>query len=1256
MKFGWATPLVAGEDTFAARAIRRARCQTAVLRQAYNPFQASQWRFRRSVLGLLVAIFMPILRVRAEDNLDASFEKHVRPFIRAYCLSCHDADKMISGVRVDQLSSKLEERHLKLWEHIQRQVGEESMPPQDEAKQPTLDERRAMDGWIKEALRIARTRPGPKNGNARRLTVAQYRNTLQELLLFDEDVADVLPPDAVSKDGFVNNRGTLAMSPLQLEAYLDIADQALSRCLVDESKKPVIQRFRMDLGKGINHDPCPDRLILGARSELLNNEDFIVTELDAEKPFPFQPFRMKTDFRFIEGYIGNGTIREWKDFHGIYHAVFACVRGTGGYPKGLAVSAVPDGLLLRPAIPAPGTYGPKANFKISLRELPDDGRFRVTVHAATYRDGLLLDSNDRPRSEEAAISSASREGEETAGRIERIVPRGEEEIVFEKPGIYQVDVYASERITNRVPPDGSRLEEGLLGSWSLDGSTRAVSNPALEGRLIGNAKFSRTPFDDGLSIEGSDDAFVVTRNPRIDIGDRDFTVAAWIRPSKLAKGGIISAGKQNRTFGWCFRIESEKGNMRFEATDHLNSYAGTINSRSGSILANKWNHVAVVVRREGVSQIFVNGLAEGKGEVLKTSLDNPAVDFQIGNTDEANGYRGDIDEVRLYSRALDESELQALVEPGRTLIPKSPDREESRDLSLKLGDRYFTGALRRPAFLAVRIPAGPLAMQVEYAGQRTIEKIVFTLLNDNDSLSQRFSTFEQRSPRIGVHVGLRRDCGTTMAPVGTPQTVTSDSISPFVFEGAIRNYPSPEVEKENVNYLAGIREIGVRSEYTDGRDMPRVLMQSIEFEGPLYDAWPPASHRNLIPSARPDETLEQHAHRAICDFATRAYRRPLDTHEEADLFSVFTRSQQEGRSFVESLKDVFQVTLSAPQFLFLIEHSETPEAERIGDYELASKLSYFLWNGPPDETLLRRAADGLLQSELNQQIDRMIADEKLKRFTSEFVSQWLALDKFQVVEPDAKQFPELNRDVRPHLEKEPIHFVHHLIKENLPIKDLIISDFVLANEVVATYYELDNKPDSGLEYVPIVHRRPELGGILSQAAIMSGLSDGRESNPIKRGAWMARRVIAEPPDDPPPNIPALKEETAGLSLRERLFQHRDQRGCAQCHGKIDPWGIPFEGFDAGGRLKEGNVDAGSRLPDGTEVDDFYGLRSYLIDKRLDQVAFSFLKHLTTYAVGRDLTYNELDYLRTRSKELEANEYRLQDMIRFVILSPMFLEK
>ena len=132
----------------------------------------------------------------------------------------------------------------------------------------------------------------------------------------------------------------------------------------------------------------------------------------------------------------------------------------------------------------------------------------------------------------------------------------------------------------------------------------------------------------------------------------------------------------------------------------------------------------------------------------------------------------------------------------------------------------------------------------------------------------------------------------------------------------------------------------------------------------------------------------------------------------------------------------------------------------------------------------------------------------------------------QVLEPDRKRFPKLTRDTRAQLTQEPVEFLQYLIRNNLPVRNLIESDFVVANEAVASYYDLADKTESGFQFVAIPHGRRELGGVLTQAAIMAGLSDGRESNPVKRGAWLARRIIAEPPDDPPPNVPALKEDDA----------------------------------------------------------------------------------------------------------------------------------
>jgi hypothetical protein len=1174
----------------------------------------------------------------AQIGLEPSFAQTIKPFLTQKCLMCHNADNQTAGVRVDQLDGALEDRHLRLWEAIRHRVSDGSMPPKG-MPQPTAGERQQVTDWITRALDVARLRPAPKNGMVRRLTVAQYRNTLQELLQLEDALTEALPPDAVSKDGFLNNKETLQLSPLLMEAYLEIAGEALTRAMVDPAKKPAVQNFRMDLGRSKNPAPFPEPLVLGANSLLLDNKDFVVTQLTADKPFPFEPFFMKTKYRFIEGYQGNDTVRGWRDYDSIYHSVFACMRGSTGYPKGNAYGTVPEGLLLRPAIPndelfqKDGTYGPKANFKISLRELPDHGRFRVTVTAAKYRDGLLLESGAAPRPEG---------GLEVNGAPDR------QTVTIAKPGIYQVDVHSGVRAGAMAAPDGARLREGLGGEWTFDGDSGGV-------RAEGDARFVDSPFGKAVTLDGNGDALTVARNDGMNVGDGDFTVSAWIHPRQLRRAGIVSLGGSGWTHGWYLEL-AERGVLRLATAGANEQSSGTVSSPAQTIRVNAWQHVAAVVRRgKGETWLYVNGYPVAKGDVARTSLDNPKMDLQIGRIGSAEYFRGELDEVRIHRRALEMGELQALVEPGRKFAKAPPDKPE--DLTLTLGGREFTGALTQPAFLVLRLDAGPLAVQAQLSGVKDVVRLVLTPLAPEDALARKFAVFEKRVPRLGVHVGLRRDCGSTFAPAGPAQVVGSEKASRYVFEGAIRNFPSPDVEKDNVNYLAGVREIAVRSEYTDGRDMPRLLIQSVEFEGPFYESWPPATHKNLFVDSPKKSDPRAYGREIVNTFAARAYRRPVTADEEAALTGVFEKSFAAGGDLRESVKAALQVVLTSPQFLFLVERSSTPAAEPLEGYELASKLSYFLWNGPPDRTTLRLAETGALRGQLNAEVGRMLGDPRFGRSLQEFASQWLSLDKFQVVEVDRKQFPLLSRDAKGHLVQEPVEYLRYMILNNLPVKNLIASDFVVANEAVAAYYDLGEKTESGLQYVPVRHGRKELGGLLTQAAILSGLSDGRESNPVKRGAWLARKIVSEPPSDPPPNVPALKDDPAlKLTLRQRIERHRTQPGCVQCHLKIDPWGVALEEFDAGGRLKKEPADARSTLPDKAEVAGIYDLKRHLAEDRLDQVAFSFLKHLAIYANGRSLTYGELDFLKKDALRLKESGYRMQDMFRYVVTSKFFLEK
>lgn len=1182
------------------------------------------------------------------STLNAEFRTDVAPLLQKYCVNCHGGEDAESGIRLERLSGEVEDQDLRVWQGIRKQVAEQKMPPEDEP-QFSDQQRTTLTEWIDNALHLARSRPVERNGSVRRLTVAQYRNTLRDLLGLTEDLTDILSPDAISKDGFTNNSQVMQLSPLQIEAYFNIAERALDLCIVNEKSKPEIQKFRVDLGQSINPEPFPERLILGANNHLLKNEDFVVTQLTAMKSFAFDPFFMRTKYRFHEGYQGNSTVRGWREYDNISHSVFACMRGTLGYPKGNAYETIPQGLLLRPAIPSAelfqqeSTYGPKANFKISLRELPDHGNFRVTVKAATYDDGLLLDKGAMPADEgEANSITVSSPAEQQSAEIP-------------KPGIYQVDVHA-DRAASDVEPNGSRLTDQLIGAWRFDENANSqTSENALIGKLTAGASFVDSPFGNAVSVDGNTGSVVVPRDDTMNVGEGDFTVAAWIRPHELRQGGIVCLGKYSWTHGWYFDMPDHRGVLRIETATPQNQKNGTVASPPGMITPNKWQHVAAIVKRgENQTRLYVNGYQVAEGTIPAVNLDNPAVDLHIGRIQDSKLFHGEIDEVHLFRRALDLSEIQALVEPGRRFV-KAPPPEKPRNLSLQLGNRFFSGVLSQPAFLVARLPAGPMPIQTSSGGAHPLGRVVLTPLSETDDTARRFAAFEKRLPRVGVHLGLRRDCGSTFAPIQTPQNVGGNAQAEYVFEGAINNYPSPDVQEGNDNYLAGVREIGVRSEYTDGRDMPRLLIRSVEFEGPLYETWPPKTHSNIFPDSPNKTGDERYARDVLASFATRAFRRPATDDEVASLLAIWRESFDDSNNFQQSVKDAVIVTLTSPQFLFLIENSESPAPEALSSHELASKLSYFLWNSAPDKKLLTLAANGQLLETVDSQIDRMIEDQRFEQFISEFATQWLSLKKLDVVETDRKRFPRLTRDTKNALREEPQQLLSWLFRSNMEIRHLVQSEFVMANEITASYYSLNEDVESGFRFVPVRHESPNLGGVLTQAGILAALSDGREPNPVKRGAWLARKIIAQPPEDPPPNVPEL-EDLTHLTLRERLERHRNQKGCVACHTGIDPWGIPFEQYDAGGLIRQDTVDAHSVLPDATEVADANALKRYLATDRIDQVAFSVLKHLLTYATGRTLMYNETEQLRSAALEMKADGYLMRDMIHFVVHSNSFMKK
>ena len=258
-------------------------------------------------------------------QIESEYRESVRPILEKYCYRCHGPKKKKSGVRVDILDGSLEDKQLFLLKHIFKQLEEGSMPPKKQ-RQLTAQERKVVTEWVRRALLAGEGKVQPRNGSVRRLTVEQYHNTLRDLLGVEDLLAKALPADGFSKEGCRNDQETLLLTPQMMEAYFEIAERALDLCLVDETKKPRIQCFRVELGKGVNKTPTSDKLVLNGPS-LLPKANFLVRQVVPDKPFPFEPLAMRTKLRFIQGYSGNATVRAWKDFEGIYHNVFAALGG-----------------------------------------------------------------------------------------------------------------------------------------------------------------------------------------------------------------------------------------------------------------------------------------------------------------------------------------------------------------------------------------------------------------------------------------------------------------------------------------------------------------------------------------------------------------------------------------------------------------------------------------------------------------------------------------------------------------------------------------------------------------------------------------------------------------------------------------------------------------------------------------------------------------------------------------------------------------
>jgi hypothetical protein len=432
--------------------------------------------------------------------------------------------------------------------------------------------------------------------------------------------------------------------------------------------------------------------------------------------------------------------------------------------------------------------------------------------------------------------------------------------------------------------------------------------------------------------------------------------------------------------------------------------------------------------------------------------------------------------------------------------------------------------------------------------------------------------------------------------------------------------------------------------------------------GPLN--FPIRDAHDRILSALPGANISSHeaAQRIVAAFGVRAFRRPLANSEIDRFLTFFDRAQSRGDSFEASIRLALKAMLISPNFLFLVEPlpSEVGVYE-LGDYQIATRLSYFLWSSMPDDPLLKLAGEGRLHDEsiLRAQIERMLRDPRSIALAQNFACQWLGITALGgATRPDSTRFPQFDDDLIAAERQELVLFFDSIIREDRSLLDLIDADYTFANQKLARLYNLPALKGTEMRRVALAdHTR---GGVLGMAATLTATSYPLRTSPVLRGKWVLEQLLGERIPPPPPTVPQLPQDdhqTDGISFRQRLEQHRSNPECAACHSRMDPIGFGLENFDAIGRWRTSlgtePVDASGVLTDGQRFSGPQELKRILIQKK-SQFLANFSRKIAGYALGRELNKFDQCVLNDAALALQGSDNRPSALIETIVLSKPFL--
>ena len=416
----------------------------------------------------------------------------------------------------------------------------------------------------------------------------------------------------------------------------------------------------------------------------------------------------------------------------------------------------------------------------------------------------------------------------------------------------------------------------------------------------------------------------------------------------------------------------------------------------------------------------------------------------------------------------------------------------------------------------------------------------------------------------------------------------------------------------------------------------------------------------LIAEANDKVTEAQAARRILTRFVGRAFRRPATEDELRRYFELGATIRGEGGDPKAAVEVVVAAVLCSPHFLFKVERDpegSDPEAVRtIDEYELATRLSYFLWSSMPDDELFQQAKAGALRENLDIQVKRMLADRKSQALVDNFAGQWFQLRNLEMTSPDKKLFPQFDQKLRDAMRIETLRFFAHVMRENRSVLELVDADYTFLNEPLARFYGIEGV--KGDEFRRVSLGGTPRGGVITQASVLTLTSNPTRTSPVKRGKWIMENILGTSPPEPPAGVPMLEDQKQLTgTLREQMEQHRADPNCAVCHRKMDQLGFAFENFDAVGawRTRDGEypVDAAGELPDGRSFNGPGELKRLLKDTSADEFARCMAEKMLTYATGRGVEPFDRPAVDGIVEKLKQDDYRFTTLVQTVVASDPF---